>query len=76
MRRHELDLVSLIAGVVFAVIAVTYLVDAASEESLELAWLAPVLLVGIGIAGLASAVRGVRTPRAEPVEETGGEPPV
>lgn len=57
MRRHDLDLLSLIAGAVFAAVAVTSLVGAASGESLDLAWLFPVVLVGLGIAGLAGALR-------------------
>lgn len=58
MRRHDLDLVSLIAGALFALVAVTHLVGAATGDHVEIAWLAPVLLVGLGVAGLAGALRG------------------
>ncbi len=74
MKRHDVDWVSLIAGGVFLLIATTHLVGAATDARPHLEWLAPVLLVGVGLAGLASAVRGVRSPREEPVKETGGEP--
>jgi O-antigen/teichoic acid export membrane protein len=64
MKRHEIDLVSLIAGGVFLLVAVTHLVGAAAGDDPDLAWLLPVLLVGLGLAGLAGALRGVRGPRA------------
>ena len=58
MRRHELDLVSLIAGTVFLLVAVTHLVGAATDASVDLGWLVPVALIGLGVAGLAGALRG------------------
>jgi hypothetical protein len=61
MKRHDLDLVSLIAGAVFVVIAVTHLVGAATDVRPDLGWMVPVLLVGLGVAGLAGALRGART---------------
>lgn len=70
MRRHDLDLNSLICGVVFLLVAGTHLVAAASGEDVNLAWLFPVLLVGLGVAGLAGALRS--SPRPDdpaPVED-------
>ena len=62
MRRHDLDLVSLITGGVFALVAVALLVSAATGDSLDPLWLAPALLIGLGMAGLAGALRsGSRT---------------
>jgi hypothetical protein len=62
VRRHDLDLVSLITGAVFALVAVAHLVGAATGDSLDPLWLAPVLLIGLGVAGLAGALRsGGRT---------------
>ena len=72
MKRHDVDWVSLIAGAVFLLIATTHLVGAATDARPHLEWLAPVLLVGVGLAGLAGALRGVRSQREEPVEETSG----
>ncbi len=57
MRRHELDLVSLITGAVFALVAVAHLVGAATGDSLDPLWLAPAFLIGLGVAGLAGALR-------------------
>ncbi len=61
MRRHDLDLVSLITGAVFALVALAHLVGAATGDSLDPLWLAPALLIGLGIAGLAGALRSGRT---------------
>lgn len=65
MRRHDLDLVSLIAGVLFGMIALVHLVGAATDEAVDPRWVAPVLLVGLGVAGLAGALRGARDDRPE-----------
>ena len=70
MRRHDLDLTSLICGIVFAVVAATHLVAASTGERVELVWLVPVLLVGLGVAGLAGALRSNgRTDDPAPVED-------
>ncbi len=70
MRRHDLDLTSLICGVVFAVVAATHLIAASSGERVELVWLFPVLLVGLGVAGIAGALRSTgRTDDPTPVDE-------
>ena len=37
---------------------VAYLLSAAADEGVDLAWLAPLALVGLGVAGLAGALRG------------------
>jgi hypothetical protein len=57
VRRHDLDLVSLITGGVFALVAVGHLVGAATGDSMDPLWLAPALLIGLGLAGLAGALR-------------------
>lgn len=70
MKRHDLDLLSLIAGAVFAAVALTHLVGAATGESLDLGWLAPVVLVGLGVAGLAGALhRGRRSDEQQGADE-------
>jgi hypothetical protein len=70
VRRHDLDLVSLITGVVFVLVAVAHLVGAATGDALDPLWLAPVLLIGLGVAGLAGALRGVGS------SDDQGSPPV
>jgi putative Mn2+ efflux pump MntP len=70
VRRHDMDLVSLIAGVLFGIIALVHLVGAATDESVDPRWIAPVLLVGLGVAGLAGALRGAR--REQPEQPSDG----
>lgn len=61
MKRHELDVVSLVSGVVFLLVSVGYLVEAGTEHDVDLGWLIPLALVLLGVAGLASAVRPDRS---------------
>jgi hypothetical protein len=56
MRRHETDWTSLIAGVTFCAIALAYLGGEVTHRSLELHWVLPMLLIGLGIAGLAGTL--------------------
>ncbi|MDQ1603605.1 MAG: hypothetical protein QOE01_1450 [Actinomycetota bacterium] len=63
MRRHELDLVSLIAGVLFCLVSAALLVSVAADSQLNARWLAPTLLVGLGALGLAGALGGRRDGR-------------
>jgi hypothetical protein len=56
MRRHETDWTSLIAGVTFCAIAIAYLAGEVTHRSLELRWVLPMLLIGLGIAGLAGTL--------------------
>lgn len=58
MRRHELDLVSLLSGTVLLVIAALYLADV----SIDARWALPVVLVTAGVAGIAASVSRVRPP--------------
>ncbi|HEY3926055.1 MAG TPA: hypothetical protein VGL75_15940 [Acidothermaceae bacterium] len=56
MKRHEPDWTSLIAGVTFCAIALAYLGGEVTHRSLELRWVVPMLLVGLGLAGLAGTL--------------------
>jgi hypothetical protein len=75
MRRHEPDWTSLIAGVTFCVIAIAYLGGEITNRSLELRWIMPILLIGLGLAGLAGTLvraRRLSTPAvAAPEPEPG-----
>ncbi len=57
MRRHDLDWVSLVAGVVFAALALAYLVSPLVHTSVDARYVWPVLLVVLGGGGLGAAVR-------------------
>lgn len=56
MKRHEPDWTSLIAGITFCAIALAYLVGEVTHRSLELRWVVPMLLIGLGLAGLAGTL--------------------
>lgn len=56
MKRHEPDWTSLIAGITFCAIALAYLVGDVTHRSLELRWVVPMLLIGLGLAGLAGTL--------------------
>jgi len=56
MKTHEFDATSLISGIVFAVVAGVYLAGAATGTHVDVRWLLPLTLIGLGIAGVAGAV--------------------
>jgi hypothetical protein len=68
MKRHDTDWTSLIAGLTFAVIAVAYLGGEITGRSLELRWVAPLLLIGLGAAGVAGTLVRARRQTAPVVE--------
>ena len=57
LQRHDLDLFSLVAGAVFLLLAVGHLLDVTTGVDLDGRWAAPVVLVGLGVAGLAGVMR-------------------
>ena len=83
MKRHQTDFVSLVAGVLFLGVAVTYLVAAGADYDVDLRWFGPALLIGLGLAGLAGSIRfgasnrddtAAVHPVQEPVDEQAAEP--
>ncbi|GAA0692229.1 hypothetical protein GCM10010193_53450 [Kitasatospora atroaurantiaca] len=56
MRKHRLDLFSLIAGGLFTVIATLYLVASLNDLSVNGRIVIPVTFIVLGTAGLAGAV--------------------
>ena len=63
MRKHELDVFSLLAGMVFVAVAVVHLVTANTTHSSDVRWVFPVAMVLVGLASLIGLVRrGVREP--------------
>jgi hypothetical protein len=60
VKRHDVDPTSLVAGFVFVIIGAIYLVAALTDSDLDARWLLPVLLIGLGIAGLAGSINLVR----------------
>ena len=56
MRRHELDIASLVMGVALLAVAVGVLVAEASGADVNLEWVLPAVLLGVGLAGLAGSL--------------------
>ena len=63
MQRHDRDDTSLVAGLLFLALGAAYLLDAVTGISIDARWVLPVLLIGLGLAGLAASLpRALRSP--------------
>lgn len=71
MRRHELDVVSLLGGLFFVLVAAGFLVAEASDLRLDPEWVGPGILVALGAVGLVAVSVGARERPA--VDEGGPE---
>ena len=60
MRRHPLDLFSLLSGLVIVGFAIAYFIGAYIDFRLDARLAFPILLVGLGGAGLAGALAAQR----------------
>lgn len=60
MKRHELDLTSLISGAVFVAVGLLYLADLGTDYSVSPRWVAALVLIGLGVAGLLTTVNAAR----------------
>ena len=67
MERHNLDVLSLFAGLVFALIAVVGLTDAVMLQLADLRWLGPLAIVAFGVVLVVTAGTGRRRDR-EPTD--------
>lgn len=61
MSRHEVDLFSLLTGLAVIVLAATQLLGITLDVSVDMRYLWPALLVGLGLLGLISVWRATRT---------------
>ncbi|WP_405012943.1 hypothetical protein [Kitasatospora sp. NBC_01539] len=59
MRKHRLDVFSLISGVLFTTVAGVYLVASLNDRTVNGRIVIPVTLITLGVAGLAGAVTAV-----------------
>jgi steroid 5-alpha reductase family enzyme len=74
VRKHELDVFSLLAGMVFVAVAVVHLVTANTTHTSDVRWVFPVAMVLVGLASLIGLVRrGVREPA--PAQAAPSSPP-
>jgi hypothetical protein len=75
MKRHATDMVSLVFGVIFLVIAGWWLVTRYVHITIpHLGWVAAAALIAIGALGIVGSLRGDRS--ATPVEPPPPPPPV
>ena len=74
MRRHEFDLTSFVAGVVFVAIAAAYLIGAYTSVRVDGGWVLPFGLVGLGAAGLAGSLRAGLRRDDDPAPDLLAEP--
>ncbi len=72
-ERHELNVFSLMAGLAFLVLGVGRLLAEATDLSFDAAWVVPVLLVGLGLAGLLGTVLSGRDASTERGMADGGD---
>ena len=56
-KRHARDVLSLVTGLLFLAMAGLYLVNDVGDADVDVRWAAPVLLIGIGVLGLAASIR-------------------
>lgn len=74
MRKHRLDLFSLLSGLLFTTVATVYLVASLNDRTVNGHIVIPVALITLGLAGLAGAVAAVarrgRTDGLPPSEES------
>ncbi len=72
MKRHEIDLLALLSGLLFASVGVAFLLDATNVWSADIRWVPPIVLIVLGIGGVLSTV-GRRAP-IEPAAPAAVEP--
>lgn len=56
-ERHELDLLPMVAGLVFVAIAASYGIARLASASFDASWVLPMVLIGGGLMLVAAAVR-------------------
>ncbi len=57
MKPHRLDLVSLVSGLLFTVLGVMFALDKTGAVTIDVTWIPAIVLVGLGLAGIASGLR-------------------
>jgi uncharacterized membrane protein YfcA len=60
MNRHQIDATSLISGLVFAGVALVYLIAENTTLDVDVRWALPLALIGLGIGGVVGAVTSAR----------------
>jgi hypothetical protein len=71
MKRHDIDVISLVSGLLFAGLGIVFALHALGAFSLDVRAVPAVVLIVLGLAGISAAVRA-STDRVEP-ESAGSE---
>jgi hypothetical protein len=66
MKRHDLDPISLLAGLLFVGLGAIFTLEAAGRITLDLLVVPAVVFITLGLAICASVVTAMREPRPEP----------
>jgi hypothetical protein len=75
MKRHELDVVSLVSGLLFTGLAVTFALNALDWVTFDVRVVPATVLIVLGIAGIsASVVKTSRSDEYEPAWEHASHP--
>lgn len=70
MKPHPFDPRLFVAGLLFCALAVAFALDAADVVTLDLRWLQAVVLLGLGVAGIASSATRARRDARTGVTDT------
>jgi len=60
VHKHSIDLVSLVAGLLFLALAAGYVASDISDITLDARFLIPIALVVLGLGGLAASIQAQR----------------
>ena len=66
MKRHDLDVVSLVSGVLFLALGVVFALDAAGTFNVDITVVPAIVFIAIGLAISASVIASARSGRPEP----------
>jgi hypothetical protein len=71
MKRHDIDIVSLVSGLLFAGLAAVFALRSLDAFSLDIRVVPAIVLVGLGVAGIAAAIAtpGASESPAPPADE-------
>jgi hypothetical protein len=65
MKRHELDVVSLVSGLLFGSLGVAFALHALGAFSMDVRVVPAIVLIVLGIAGIAAALASMARPSDE-----------
>jgi hypothetical protein len=67
MKQHRLDVFALCTGVFFTALAVGFVLDGLDSWGMDVTWIAPMLLIALGLGGVLSTLGRATSPDSEPM---------